>query len=77
MNPVVESTVIGLISFGINQWIAFNERKKRDAAWKPTEADINEFLAEIAGDTPESIKARAAALRGLAWPPPPHLYPLR
>jgi len=70
MSPIIESSVMGLISFGINEWIAFNERKKRAAEWKPTQADVDEFLAEIAGDTPENIKARAAAARGIAWPPP-------
>jgi len=75
MNSVVESSVMGLISFSINEWIAWNEKKKRDAAWKPGKADVDEFLAKIAGDTPERLKAQAAAARGIVWPPPPTLPP--
>ena len=75
MSPGLEAAAVGLISFGIKEWIAWNERKARAAEWKPKQADVDEFIAEIAGDTPENVRARVAAQLGVPWPPAPPVAP--
>lgn len=75
MSPAIESSVIGLISFGIKEWIDWNARKTRAAEWKPTQADIDEFLAEVANDTPENVRARVAASLGKPYPKPVETKP--
>lgn len=61
--------VAGLIKASITEFLAWRERKARDAAWVPSEADVDAFLAEIEGDTPEKLKAKVAASLGIPWPP--------
>lgn len=47
----------------IKQWIAWQEKKARPAGHVWTVADIQEFLNDIAADTPEKILAEVRAER--------------
>lgn len=45
----------------IKQWLAWQERRTRPAGYIWTQTDINDFLNEIARDTPAAIEAEVRA----------------
>lgn len=62
-----------LIGFAVQEFIAWRERKGRDTAAKPTQAEIDEFLKDIEESTPAAIleEARQNVPVDQHRPPPP------
>lgn len=71
MNPLIAAAADGLIRVALNEFLAYQTQKARDAAWKPSQADVDEFLAQIASDSPDALKAKVASVLGIPWPPSP------
>lgn len=71
MSPILEAAAVGLIRTAVTEYVAWQTRRAQAADWKPSPQDVDDFLAEIAADTPEALKAKVAASLGLQWPPPP------
>lgn len=69
MSPAMAAILAGLIRLSVTEFLAWRERRARDAAWVPSDADVDAFLEEISGDTPEKLKAKVAAELGIPWPP--------
>ena len=61
MNPLALAVGEGLTTIIIKEWLAWVERRNRAAEWKPTEADIADFLSEIDAASPEAIRAKVLA----------------
>lgn len=59
MNALGNALVEGFSTVLIKQWIAWIERKQKPPGWKPTDADILEFLDDIDLATPENVRAEA------------------
>ena len=70
MSVLVQSAVTGLISAALREFVAWQAKRAQDASWKPSDKDVEDFLAQIDADTPEAVKARVAAALGVPWPPP-------
>lgn len=70
MTPLISAAVTGLISASLREFVAWQAKRAQDASWKPSGKDVEDFLAQIDSDTPESVKARVAAALGVPWPPP-------
>lgn len=63
----ITNLTIALVDLVLTDFIKWQQQKARDAAWVPSPADKDEFLASIAGDTPEKIQAEVAAEAGKTW----------
>lgn len=61
MNAAARTLIEGLSTIVIKQWIAWLERKQKPEGWKPTDADIQDFLDDIDLATPENVRAQARA----------------
>lgn len=61
MNPLGYALIEGFSTVLIKQWIAWMERKQKPEGWKPTDADIQDFLDDIDLATPENVRAEARA----------------
>ena len=70
MTPLIQAAVTGLISASLREFVAWQSKRAQDASWKPSEKDVEDFLAEVSADTPEAVKARVAAALGVPWPNP-------
>jgi len=71
MNQLIGIAIDGLVRATLTQFIQWQAQRARDATWKPSENDVEDFLAEIQQDTPEALKAKVAASLGIPWPPTP------
>lgn len=71
MNELIAAAVTGLIRATVTEFTAWQAQRARDAAWKPSPQDVDAFMAQVAADSPEALKARVAASLGITWPPPP------
>jgi len=70
MNEVLAAALTGLIRASVQSFIDWQHRRARDAEWKPTAQDVEDFIKELQADTPEALKAKVAASLGIPWPPP-------
>lgn len=68
MNIAIIAIMPG-IKFILSEFIAWQQRKARDAGYVPSAKDVDDFLAEVQQDTPEKIEAEARQEMGL--PPVP------
>lgn len=59
MNPALLPLIQGLSTIVLKEWLSWVGRQQRPAGWKPSEADIAEFLASLDADTPEKIREEA------------------
>jgi len=50
------------------EFAEYQKRKAQAADWKPSMADIEEFLTQIREDSPEALKAKVAKALGVEWP---------
>jgi len=66
MNQTLESILAGIITGAFQIWA--NHMNKPEG-WKPTAEDVQALLDMVDADTPEAIKAEAAARLGVTWPP--------
>ncbi len=66
MTPLI-ALGIGAAELVLKQYLAWQEQRARDAAWKPDENTINEFIADMARDTVEKIQDEVAAEQGKTW----------
>ena len=69
MNQLIGIAIDGLVRATLTQFIQWQAQKAKDAAWKPSDKDVEDFLVEISKDTPEALKAQVAAALGMQWPP--------
>lgn len=70
MNEILTAATVGLIRAVVTEYTEWQAKRARDAAWKPSQADVDAFMAKIAADSPEALKAKVAASLGIPWPPP-------
>lgn len=63
----ITSIVIGLTDLILTDFLKWQEIKARDAAYKPSAADKEEYLASVHADTSAKIEAEVAAEQGKAW----------
>lgn len=71
MNEIIAAAATGLIRTAVTQFNEWQVQRARDAAWKPSQEDVEAFMAQIAAHTPQALKAKVAASLGIVWPPVP------
>jgi hypothetical protein len=71
MNATTSAALTGFTNALLLEFIEYQKRRAQVEGWKPSEADVAAFLAEIDADTPEALKAKVAAQEGVEWPPKP------
>jgi len=70
MNPLLVAAISAMIRASVTEFSAWQERRSREADWKPSAKDVDDFMAQIESDTPEALKAKVAYSLGIPWPPP-------
>ena len=65
MNPLLATAAIGLIRAGIEEFLAWREKKAQEVGWVPSASDVDAFLADIDAATPEAVKEQARKDLGL------------
>lgn len=61
MNPVAIAALDTAITLALKQFMNWQALKSRPAGYVWTDADVNQFLAEIRSNTPEAVEARIRA----------------
>lgn len=59
MSPVAAIVTEAAARVILTEFVAWQERKARDANWKPSAADVEEFFGRVDADTPAAIEAEA------------------
>jgi len=72
---LTELLIQGAVSSLLGEFVAWQQKRARDAAWKPSPQDVTDFIKEIDNDTPDKILAEAAVETGLPIPPAPAAPP--